>query len=80
MVTSFSKMVVEKLDRWRDVGIAALALRQGLSDVEFQQVLTQHLSAITPCEVSLRDCFKRKMASAFSRVKLLFKINFFAAS
>jgi len=76
MVTSFSKMVVEKLDRWRDVGIAALALRQGLSDVEFQQVLTQHLSAITPCEVSLRDCFKHKMAVAFSRVKLLFKIDF----
>lgn len=51
LVTSFAKIVVSKLDLWRDVGMAALALRQGKSEVEFQSVLCQRLNAMTSCEV-----------------------------
>ena len=51
-VTSFSKMVLEKLDRWKAVGLSALAMRRGLTDVAFQAMLCDRLNSLTPCEVS----------------------------
>lgn len=51
-VTSFSKMVLEKLDRWKAVGLSALAMRRGLTDAAFQAMLCDRLNSLTPCEVS----------------------------
>ena len=70
-VTSFSKMVLEKLDRWKAVGLSALAMRRGLTDAAFQAMLCDRLNSLTPCEVSQ----ERKKRGKQKKKKRWFQIS-----